>query len=128
MYKALQAGKEVFERGSQAQTAIEAAQAVVKQAVAELSAEQDRHGIGFELDYLSLNSMDTLQELSSTSSTTAQPSSPSDETTTSKGAVLSGALWIIDNKDLSGPNGTPRRTRMIDNLILGKDAGIELLV
>jgi pantoate--beta-alanine ligase len=138
LYRALSAARDSFEsdtsisasRGERAKAAHKArakAEEIVARANEEAQAE-DPPRVRLQLDYVSFNSAATLVEIGSAS---ASGSSNSGEQLQQRqqqereavreagdgegvvggaGAVLSGAMWVIEGE---------RRTRMIDNLLLG---------
>lgn len=104
LYKALDAGRAVFDKRSAAGNSISKALDEARQIVLSASqqiTEATQGQIKLELDYISINSIDTLQELS-------------DDDPVS-GAVISGAMAVIQGD---------KRTRLIDNLLLGSAASL----
>ncbi|CAO1634434.1 unnamed protein product [Sympodiomycopsis kandeliae] len=100
LYKALNQGRTIFEGSTSSDrvsNALEAAEDIVNKASHQIA--HDTNGaIKIELDYISLNAANTLQALS-------------DGTNIPSGAVISGAMAVIEDG---------RRTRLIDNLLLGE--------
>lgn len=135
LYRALSAAKDYFETAASmgfasgqdrvraAREARAKAEEIVARANEEAQAEdQEEPRVRLELDYISFNSSATLVEIGSSGSGSSgkeeqelQQRQQEGEGAGAvggqgEGAVLSGAMWVIEGE---------RRTRMIDNLLLG---------
>ncbi|CAO1616249.1 unnamed protein product [Parajaminaea phylloscopi] len=121
LYRALGKAREVFEASSRASSSVEggaASSSQLQSALAEARsmleesstrAQSETKGrVRLSLDYLEANTAETLEPLTPSSSSV-------------KGAVLSGAMWIEERLGDSGKERI-QRTRMIDNILLGTAA------
>lgn len=97
LYRALDTGRTIFDkRTGTVSEARQQAEQVVTTASQQV-AEATEGRVKLELDYVSINSIDTLQDLG-------------DGEAKETAAVISGAMAVIEGG---------RRTRLIDNLLLG---------
>lgn len=108
LIRGLERGRDAFaaaERGATAADVETKVTSAALQRIDELArkAEEESGGrVRFEVDYISLNCRHTLR--------------PFAEAMATDGAVLSGAVWLVEQQE---GQQEARRTRLIDNLLLG---------
>jgi len=108
LYRALRKGEKVFndEKSADAAARIQKTLMAARQVVLEEADRAKEDGVKLDLDYISLNDPDTLQNLEECK----------DKLEKVDRAIMSGALLASD-VDSSGKQG--RVTRLIDNVLLG---------